>query len=239
MKKRRNLLVLLATLCMVTSLCACSSSKDEETSAKTETETKVDVKEELVASNWECTESVGDELSTMLSSYNFAEPEIAFADEKDFTWSRVFTFQDDGTATLVYDTDKIWQTYYDGLDHFMETLYENREDLLEVYGEEVMEEEDPEAFKDFLAWGVTGGEMEEADDLLNAFADNIVTYYFASNEYTSLDGTYTIDENTVKVELSEDVTDEFAFDAAVGTLTGSDGKVFSKVKPGEKTDSEE
>ena len=210
----------LLTVCI---LCACLAA-----CGGTEEGTSVDLQKEIVGVRWETAEVFPEEVNTMLENYLFEEEEIAYANAEDFAFYRVLTFNEDGTATLAYDLEKTREGEYNALDKFMGTLYEHKEDLVDLYGQDMVDDCDTEEyFKDVMAYLI--GEMDSAEELLSYFADNVVTYYFGANQYANLAGTYTIDGVKIAMDLSEDERDTLTYDETAGTLTSVEGLVFSKV----------
>ena len=135
---------------------------------------------------WHCMEDNSYDAQDLLEIADFYEEELAVIGENPLNLVKLVEFRQDRTYRFSYDVDaskeQVRQFYAAALDD----LYENRADLAEVYGDEVVvltRDEFMQTYAEFYG-------MANYDALLDAFTDNAYRYDRLGEDTET--GTYTI-----------------------------------------------
>lgn len=187
------------------------------------------VSPEAIAYKWNTTELKGEESAkNALSYFGFTEAELACADLSSFGLVKSVEFTDTGTFRFFYDKEATKAAFEDFVNGAIAKLFENREDLSEIFGEELAAETTLVSFEtayaaqfDFQSYG--------------EYLDYVVGELLASFdlEHNLIEqGSYSLNGDKIELKAENSTESEFIGFALSGdelTIIYSDAKeVYTK-----------
>ncbi len=118
----RTAAALILALALLLSFAGCASQTDPES----------------LAHKWDTTELIGAEnAGNTLSYFGFSEEELAFADLASFGLVKSVEFTESGSFRFFYDKDATKAFFESYINELIAKLYENKDALSELFGEEL------------------------------------------------------------------------------------------------------
>lgn len=173
-------------------------------------------------------EDSAEEARSALENIDMYEEEIALADLNSLKYVKMVTFHTDKTYSFSYDSAATRQCVYEFYEGFFADLYEKRDQLNELYGEDFTTMSQAEFFQYYAdLYGAA-----DYETMLNDFTDGCYDYEQLAEPFET--GTFTIDGSDLMCKIDGEIVSEalgFKIDVNHLTLTYADG-VEEYVKAG-------
>lgn len=159
---------------------------------------------EALTGVWECQEAFTDEdINGLLEASDFYAEEIAVIDVEELSFVKIAEFKADKTYRFAYDGEDAKERIRVFFTEVLADLYENREQLTELYGEDL--------------GSLTQAEFEQGyaelygcasyTELIEMFTENCYDYEALSADYET--GTFTVDSRRIMTTIAGQIEEEY------------------------------
>ncbi len=140
MKTYKKAAALLLAILLIASLAACGEDS---------TQSKMDA----LVGTWKMNEYFdADNTKDMLEYFGFDDEELEYADLEGVYLVKLLILNEDKSYSMEYDVAASEAALRNYVDSYINDLYEQKDNLTDIYGEDIVECESIEDFQSFYAW---------------------------------------------------------------------------------------
>ncbi len=185
MKISKKIAALLLAVLLIASLAACGEDS---------TQSKMDA----LVGTWKLNEYFdADNTQAMLEYFGFDDEELEYADLEGVYLVKLLILNEDKSYSMEYDVDASEAALRSYVDDYIGKLYEQKDNLTAIYGDEINECETLEDFQSFYAWLY---DYDTYEDYLDAVVDGMSEGMELSDNVSET-GVFQIKDNTLEMKV--------------------------------------